>query len=261
MNSILVSGTSGFIGHHLSSRLGNRCTPFDPRVDFDYGSLPKNEITTIIHLGAPSNRDHEAEEKIVDTAKKIFLGIHKCPWVDVIFSSSIRVFGQGGVISANEFPIPKDGYGRGKVTAEGIFRQLSDGRNVDIFRISNVQGIDHRGNYRGVAGIFSNQSKNGKISVNGDGSSVKDIIHVSEVVDSIIWALGKKGRGVQTHCLGRNAISLSELSELISTRTGSEITYTNEDPYDLSVWYDEETHLREYGKPIFVEGILDELLM
>ena len=99
MGLILVSGTSGFIGGLLASRLGDRHIPFDPRQNLDFSFLPKDETSTIVHLGSPSNRVPEAETEIIDAARNIFLEIEDRPWVDLIFSSSIRIFGQGGPIS------------------------------------------------------------------------------------------------------------------------------------------------------------------
>ena len=261
MGPILVSGTSGFIGGLLASRLGDMHIPFDPRKPLDFSFLPKEEISTIVHLGGPSNRVPGAEREIIDAAKKIFSGIQYYPWVDLIFSSSIRVFGQGGPISQKDVPIPLFGYGRGKRAAEEIFHQLDDGRNIDIFRISNVQGVDVSGKSRGVAGIFCSQSNNGKITINGDGSSIKDIIHVSEVVDSIIWALENKGRGLTTHHLGRNKISLIELSQEISARNDSKITHIEEDHYDISAWFEEdEKFIIANRQNMVVEDILDEIM-
>lgn len=261
MGPILVSGTSGFIGGLLASRLGDGHIPFDPRQPLDFSSLPKEETSTIVHLGSPSNRVPGAEREIIDAAKKIFLEMHAYPWIDLIFSSTIRVFGQGGQISEKDEPIPLFGYGRGKRAAEEIFQQLDDGRNIDIFRISNVQGIDVSGKSRGVAGIFCSQSNNGKITINGDGTSVKDIIHVSEVVDSIIWALENKGRGLNTHHLGRNKISLIELSQEISARNDSKILHIEEDPYDISAWFEaEEKSKIAIRSEMKVTDILDEIM-
>ena len=77
MGPILVSGTSGFIGGLLASRLGDMHIPFDPRKPLDFSFLPKEEISTIVHLGGPSNRVPGAEREIIDAAKKIFSRISR----------------------------------------------------------------------------------------------------------------------------------------------------------------------------------------
>ena len=69
MGLILVSGTSGFIGGLLASRLGDKHIPFDPRQNLDFSFLPKDETSTIVHLGSPSNRVPEAETEIIDAAR------------------------------------------------------------------------------------------------------------------------------------------------------------------------------------------------
>ena len=262
MPPIFVSGTSGFIGFHLSERLGSEFQQVDPRENIDYDMLSKGKKSTFIHLSGPSNKEEDAERKIIEVTNKIFSGVESCPWIDIIMASSIRVFGQGGKIQKNDSPIPNDGYGRGKKYAEDLFNSLDDGRSVDILRISNVQGIEKNGNARGVAGILCSQAVRGRITINGEGNSMKDIIHVTEVIDYIAWILENKISGNRFHPVGGNNITLNHLAELISSKTGAKIDNILEDPNDHSAWFE-----REYSNSIFnrnfikIEDIVDELLL
>ena len=95
-------------------------------------------------------------------------------------------------------------------------------------RASSVQGVDLEGKARGIIGIFSRQAKDqGSLQVMGDGKSIKDLLHVSDLCELIKLSINSFGR-LATLTLpagGGSPCSLLNLAKDICLRTRSEIRH------------------------------------
>lgn len=100
---------------------------------------------------------------------------------------------------------PVNDYGSGKLAAEAQMLEAAQrGRfDVKILRVANAYGarqrLDHR---QGVVTTFLHRARQGlPLIVYGDGSVLRDFVHVSDVAEAIACALGHTGAS-QTFNIG-----------------------------------------------------------
>ena len=232
---ILLTGYSGFIGSNFDGRC--EFQPIDLRKPGNPLHGFENKNATLIHLASPLPGGENIEKEMVDLMKRIVDSMKLCPKINFILPSSIRVYSSGGPYSPDTIPSPFDQYGKGKLRCEEMANELDDGRRIDIVRIASVQGKS-KNECRGVSGTFGKQGKEGVIRIQGDGNSIKDLIHVDEVVDALIGLSKLKDSGVFLHALGRHQISILDLAKKIAGKNGAEIEHVEGDPLDLSGYFD-----------------------
>jgi UDP-glucose 4-epimerase len=139
---------------------------------------------------------------------------------NLILASSAAVYGQTeGVISEDTPVNPSTAYGRYKLMCEQIAQDY--GVNTVILRPFNASG--------GLAKFIPNV-KSGKVTICGDGTAVRDFIHVDDLADAFVKALGSPpdvfniGSGVG-----------HTLREVIALRGNVEVSFQDERPNDPKV--------------------------
>jgi UDP-glucose 4-epimerase len=137
------------------------------------------EYKTIIHLAAFMGDEDNLLENNINSTREV-VNYCKKNEARLIFTSSAAVYGNAGIYPTPEHhPIsPINEYGRSKAKCEKIIEQnLSD---YVILRLANVYPKDG-----GVIGKF----QKGEHVIFGDGTNVRDYIHIDTVVDSIFSCL------------------------------------------------------------------------
>ena len=183
-----------------------------------------------------------------------------CPKINLILASSIRVYSSGGPYNPETIPSPFDQYGFGKLRCEEMVKELDDGRRIDIVRIASVQGKS-KDQYRGICGIFGKQAKEGVVRIQGDGNSIKDLIHVDEVVDALVGLSKMKEGGIFLHALGRHKISVLDLAKKIASINGAKIVHEEEDPHDLSGYFDIEWSSKLPREIVLLSKIIEDVVL
>ena len=259
---IFVTGGAGFIGIHLCKKLAllHEVTVYDNFSNSNKENFPTIEHVTlivgdildnsklfnsmknhdlVIHLAAKTdvinsvnNPDDTFETNVRGTQNILdscnFNNISK-----IIATSSAAVY-QNSDNSVDEASItePLSPYGQSKLDMENIIIQSK----IDyvILRLFNVYG---NGQKHGVIINFKkNISENTPLIIFGDGTSIRDFIHIDDVIDGVILSMGSKsgiyniatGTGTNISSLAKLLVQISEKnSEIIykSARTG-EITYS-----------------------------------
>lgn len=223
---ILVSGAAGFIGSHLCKRLldeGYRVTGIDnlsngkiefieelkkhDNFDFVYITLSsfdgyykfhdEHKFDVIFHLAANSeisNSDPYIEYR--DTFSTTHTLLEYCRRNDVkefIFTSSGSVYGeaykQSGLIAENYGPLmPISHYAAAKLASEAFISSYSYNHGIKswICRLPNVIGPHAT---HGVILDFINKIKANpdELEVLGDGTQTKPYMHVSDVIDAMLF--------------------------------------------------------------------------
>lgn len=264
MKRILVTGGAGFIGAHLVRRLikaGYDVTVLDdlssgkrenvPRAaTFIEGSVLDRDavrralanVDACIHLAAISSVERCKRQLTSSHAINItgFLTIieelaHSGAHFPLVYASSAAVYGASQELPLSEAGrcIPLSPYGADKLSCELHARSAYEVYGIASLglRFFNVYGPgqDPSSPYSGVIAKFAARLERGEnIAIHGDGRQTRDFVHVDDVVEALLHALGRwdTGARIVNVCSGVET-SISDLARIMIEETGSrsDITY------------------------------------
>ncbi|WP_455230109.1 NAD-dependent epimerase/dehydratase family protein [Geopseudomonas aromaticivorans] len=254
----LVIGGRGFIGSHLVDALlgrGHVVRCFDrphveslgdthlnnPNFELYEGDLGSEAdvaeamdgcdvcyhlVSTTLPKSSNADPVFDVESNLVSTIRllnnALKFGVRK-----VIFVSS------GGTVYGlpKQLPIseahptdPVCSYGITKLAIEkylGLFHQLY-GLDYTVLRLSNPFGERQRTHAsQGAVAVFLGKVLRGEpVEIWGDGSVIRDYIHIADVVDALLISLEKSGEGHVFNVGAGRGVSLNELLETIEKVTG-----------------------------------------
>lgn len=202
---IFITGTEGFIGSYLIKRLIKENIPFKmSKGDIrNYKSITKQMTgcDTVIHLAALKNMEEGEREpfkyfdnNVVGTFSVVQAALKTKIKKFILPSSLAVVYNRGST------------YALTKILQEEILRTYYNKMTTIIFRITSVYDRNH--------GIIGWLLKSDDIKIYGDGSQVRDFIHVSDVVEALLLAIKWKGSGFTCDVGTGRGISIKELVEL-----------------------------------------------
>lgn len=270
MKNILLIGGTGFIGSnvvkHLLSQNYNisifelpNANVFIPDVKIYHGKMEQldlikkiiieDAIDTVIHLASsliPSSSFddylNEFETIIKPTIELLpFLAINEI--VFVFLSSGGTVYGVNdtGVFSESDTKKPISYYGQSKLILEEsiMFEHRKSGLLFFIFRPSNPYGIGQNifGKQGFIAAAIGHILSKEKIVVWGDGTIVRDYIHIDDLSKGIIGIL-ERGSKNEIYNLGTGkGHSINEIVEVLqkSTKINLEIEYVEGRSVDVPI--------------------------
>jgi UDP-glucose 4-epimerase len=253
---ILVTGGAGFIGSHLVRALVNAGHSVSVLDNLSTGSLDNLRVVIdSIEFVEGDVRDYKTVEGAVRGVDAV---IHLAALIDVaesiakpdlyfdvnvggtynvlkaskgvsvfVFASSSAVYGESVRLPIPEDhpPNPKSPYAASKISGEAFVMAFSElyGFRPVILRLFNVYGPKQSRAYAGVIIEFIRRISRGEPPVIfGDGEQTRDFVHVNDVVNAIMLALGNdKARGIYNIGSG-TAISINELAKLILNVIGRE---------------------------------------
>ena len=205
---VLITGGAGFIGSHLVdffTTLGWDVTVLDNLhhsvvQKFDVAKLIIGDIRwqgridkfdLVIHCAAQTSVTKSETNPYEDVAVNVMgtvLQLQNYPEAKHVFLSSCAVYADGGTRNENSLTIPSSVYGISKLCAEQyVLRQQL---NL-VVRLGNVYGP--RQEKRGEAAVMAHFASDEPIVIYGDGKSIRDYIHVYDVVEAIGKLLGYGG--------------------------------------------------------------------
>ena len=233
MASVLVTGGNGFIGTHLCRHLQDlghhvlsldimhtdshpwECITADIRDDLQFDG-----IDYIIHLAAqisvPESIDNpDVTLSInVDGTKSIISAAEAAGVNKIIFASSAAVYGDCEEIPTTEEAtlIPQSPYAVSKIVGEELLRR-SELASCSL-RFFNVYGPGQssEGGYAAVIPAFKKAISLGKeCTIFGDGTQVRDFIHVHDLVRIIGLCLEAKDLPTEMNVASGTETSLLDL--------------------------------------------------
>ena len=202
MKKVLVTGSNGYIGQNLVKKLQHKMcwvTGLDRvtrtynhgdefilqsildtnELDDEYG----NEYDTVIHLAAYVQVGM-GQKAAMDYYRTNVIGtmnmLERVDYKNFIFASTC----QAGAPNV---------YGHTKHIAEGIIRNycaLND-KKYTIFRFGNVVGGTNLTNTDGLMYNLIKAKETGTFNLYGDGSALRDYVHVNEVCYAIMKAIDR----------------------------------------------------------------------
>jgi nucleoside-diphosphate-sugar epimerase len=200
MKRVLVTGCSGYIGQNLVKLLQQKnvwVTGLDKNDQLPYhmmgdevihqnildSKLIDTEFDTVIHLAALVQVGG-GQKAAMDYYRTNVVGtmnmLERVQYKNFIFASTCQA------CSPNV-------YGHSKYIAETIIRQYAvlNNKNYSIFRFGNVIGNGNLTNTDGLMYNLIKAKETGTFNLYGDGSALRDYIHVDEVCHAILKAIDR----------------------------------------------------------------------
>ena len=268
----LVTGGGGFIGSHLADRLVDECavTVYDNFSTGTETNVPQEasiiradirksdplqtavaEADVVFHEAAQVSvaksiaEPTESHEVNIDPILTILEAARDTD-TRVIFASSAAIYGHPQSIPIDEShpKKPTSPYGLEKLTADQYCRLYHDRFGVETvaLRYFNAYGPRQQGgDYSGVISIFRDQARaDTEITIEGDGTQTRDLIHVDDIVEANIQAAtSDKAVGEAFNIGTGNSIEIRELAATIHEITDSDADIVHVDPREGDIDHSE----------------------
>lgn len=254
MKKALITGHKGFVGRHFVRKLeaeGWDITgvdivaenPIDAR---DFFRTDNTHYDLVVHLaavvggratieGAPLSVavdlaiDSEAFQWALRTKPKHFVYYSSSAaypiWLqeekdNSIFSRMNTYKLKESDIDLNDIANPDLTYGWSKLTGEMLASHAEKaGVTVHVFRPFSGYGSDQALDYPFPSFIARAKRKDNPFEIWGDGTQVRDWIHIDDIVDATMAAVTEDVEGPINLCSGRPT-SFNELAEIVSREAG-----------------------------------------
>ncbi|MDI9364556.1 MAG: NAD-dependent epimerase/dehydratase family protein [Flavobacterium sp.] len=262
MTNVLVTGGAGFIGSHLCTTLlnGDNIVSLVVIDNFLLGSeknvshllndsrliliqhdindisflsetLNQYNIDTVFHLAANSDISVSHTSPSVDylntfnTTWSVLEAMRNNNCKNLVFASTSAIYGESiDEIDENYGPIhPISHYGAGKLASEAFISSFSYNYNINtwLFRFPNVVGG------RSTHGIIYDflrklKADSEKLIVLGNGTQEKSYLHVSDLVNGILFCKEKYAERYNTFNVGGlDSINVKRIAEIVIEETKS----------------------------------------
>ena len=253
-----VTGGAGFIGSHLIDKLlnrGDQVTSFDNlssgKKEFfkshlnnenfcfvesdllDLSALKKEakDHDVVFHIAAnPFVRLGEKQTKLdleqgAIATYNVLEAMRKNHIKKIVFSSSSVVYAETPDIEIPETygpTLPISLYGAGKLAAEGLISAFCGtfGFQAWIYRFANVVGS--RGTHGVIVDFIEKLKKNPKeLEILGNGRQRKPYLHVSDIVDGILFGFDHSNDHVNLYNVGCDSnTTVTRIAELVVEEMG-----------------------------------------
>ncbi|WP_254547475.1 NAD-dependent epimerase/dehydratase family protein [Halomarina pelagica] len=259
---VLVTGGAGFIGSHLVDALveDNEVRVLD---DFSTGrrahvhpdatviegdirdpatvAEAMADVDLVFHEAANASvtrsvDDPVASHRVNATGALTLLERARRADARVVVASSTAIYGNPTTIPVTEEEptTPTSPYGVEKLAVDHYARLYHDlyGLDTVALRYFNVYGPRQAcADYSSVITVFLEQACSGQpITVEGDGSQIRDFVHVSDVVRANVLAATTDRVGEAYNVGTGRSVSILDLARLVADLTDGESDVTHVDP-------------------------------
>ena len=241
---VAVSAADGFVAPYLMEMLGDSAVPIpDDKLGepsaLDALLTPCNALIHINSRPVDSSVARDDRESLVimrEKARPILDAVDRHGSLHMIILGTLRVHPQWEpgeeYYGFDSTLAPRDVAAEGQLwIEENALERAESERPVSVIRASNVQGLPISGPPgNGILHRWAFESQMGWINVPGDGSQVKDMVHVQDLVRIVDAALRDPPPTRESFAVGSGkAIPMSDLAELYRERTGCEIELNQSD--------------------------------
>ena len=241
---VAVSAADSFVAPYIMEMLGDSAVPIpDDKLGepsaLDALLTPCNALIHINSRPVDSSVARDDRESLVimrEKARPILDAVDRHGSLHMIILGTLRVHPQwepgGEYYGFDSTLAPRDVAAEGQLwIEENALERAESERPVSVIRASNVQGVPISGPPgNGILHRWAFESQMGWINVPGDGSQVKDMVHVQDLVRIVDAVLRDPPPTRESFAVGSGkAIPMSDLAELYRERTGCEIELNQSD--------------------------------
>tara|TARA_Y100000746_G_scaffold229914_1_gene240470 strand:+ start:172 stop:1071 length:900 start_codon:yes stop_codon:yes gene_type:complete len=241
---VAVSAADGFVAPYIMEMLGDSAVPIpDDKLGepsaLDALLTPCNALIHINSRPVDSSVARDDRESLVimrEKARPILDAVDRHGSLHMIILGTLRVHPQWEpgeeYYGFDSTLAPRDVAAEGQLwIEENALERAESERPVSVIRASNVQGVPISGPPgNGILHRWAFESQMGWINVPGDGSQVKDMVHVQDLVRIVDAVLRDPPPTRESFAVGSGkAIPMSDLAELYRERTGCEIELNQSD--------------------------------
>jgi UDP-glucose 4-epimerase len=270
MTTVALIGSSGFIGSNLTAEL--------VRSDFEVATLGRLSLAT----RGQTERELDAVQPdvVIHLASNLVPGSSELAYLDekaqlgsatvalanrlaernillVFLSSGGAVYGPqpGATLSENRDCAPISFYGQEKLEVESYikFAERSLGLRYLVLRPSNPYGPgqDPRKGQGLISVIIDRALRREPLEVWGDGSVVRDYIHVQDLCGAMVHLLNKGVEGQTVNIGSGTGHSLLEVVDIVEQNLGAKISLSFKEarPVDSPRAVLDITRMLEHGVP------------
>lgn len=241
---VAVSAADSFVAPYIMEMLGDSAVPIpddkleDPHA-LDALLTPCNALIHINSRPVDTSVARDDRESLVimrEKARPILDAVDRHGSLHMIILGTLRVHPQWEpgeeYYGFDSTLAPRDVAAEGQLwIEENALERAESERPVSVIRASNVQGVPISGPPgNGILHRWSFECQMGWINVPGDGSQVKDMVHVEDLVRVVDSVLRDPPPTRESFAVGSGkAISMSDLAEVYRDRTGCEIELNQND--------------------------------
>ena len=241
---VAVSAADGFVAPYIMEMLGDSVISIpDDKLD-DPTALDAllTSCNTLIHINSRpvdtsvARDDRESLVIMREKARPILDAVDRHGSLHMIILGTLRVHPQWepgeDYYGFDSTLAPRDVAAEGQLwIEENALERAEAERPVSVIRASNVQGVPISGPPgNGILHKWAFESQMGWINVPGDGTQVKDMVHVQDLVRVVGAVLRDPPPTRESFAVGSGkAIPMSDLAELYRDRTGCEIELNQSD--------------------------------
>ena len=241
---VAVSAADSFVAPYIMEMLGDSAVPIpDDNLEnpsaLDALLTPCNALIHINSRPVDTSVARDDRESLVimrEKARPILDAVDRHGSLHMIILGTLRVHPQWEpgeeYYGFDSTLAPRDVAAEGQLwIEENALERAESERPVSVIRASNVQGVPISGPPgNGILHRWSFECQMGWINVPGDGSQVKDMVHVEDLVRVVDSVLRDPPPTRESFAVGSGkAISMSDLAEVYRGRTGCEIELNQND--------------------------------
>jgi UDP-glucose 4-epimerase len=272
--NIVIFGGGGFIGSNIADRLlldGHKLRIFErPRVapyrkfleaeqvEWIAGDLSSTHdvsdavsgMDVVLHLVSTTLPKSSNDDPIYDVQSNVVATLQMLNAMVAHKVGKIVFISSGGTVYGNPTYLPIDekhptdplvSYGITKLTIEKYLQMYNHlfGIKAVTLRVANPYGERQRvETAQGAVGVFLHRAINGMpIEIWGDGSVTRDYIHVSDVAEAFVCAVGYQGTKSCFNVSSGAGTSLNALISMLESALGKhiDVRYKPGRPFDVPV--------------------------
>ncbi|ONI81975.1 NAD-dependent dehydratase [Saccharothrix sp. ALI-22-I] len=232
---VLVTGTTGYVGRVVLAELsvaGHTPIPFSGDVRSPDGLDGLGDVDAVVHLAALARVRESFDDPVryYDVNVGGTVNLLRSPPPRFVLASTAGMYGAvsgGGVIDEDCPRAPSNPYAASKAAAEDVLAWAAAAGRVSAvaLRLFNVAGGGDRDDTRVITracGVAAGRLP--PMEVFGDGSAVRDFVHVRDVARAFVTAVECGGEGYQALNVGATPAGVADVLASVERVTGRPVS-------------------------------------